>query len=501
MNTTTSDAQRYALGVEGTAAGWVFDAAAVYSTNRQRLEYGGSWFYGGRFNQALYTGLVNPWGPLIPEGRRLLESVLYGGTLQTADAQTALVNAYASRTIANLPAGPLALAIGAEARHEALSYEWDPAALNGDSPIATMQAAKAGSRRVKALFAEFGVPLLQALDLQIALRSDDYSDFGSSTSPKVALRWQPLRELVLRASWAEGFRAPPLYALGAPARSTMIVAGLADPVRCPVTAAAEDCFFRILASVGGNPDLRPETSRQWSAGLVWEPMRSLSLGVDLWDIELNGLIQPLEAPNVLRYYSRFSDRVLRGPVDPAQPLLPGPIIGMDLSVTNLGETHTSGVDVFLNWFSRPTAWGQLRTALQGTYIRQFDTSLDGVESISALGSAVHVQPIPRWRSVLTFDWSRRFWGATLVNTYTHGYTDQQRGPDGAPRRVRSDSLWDLQARYTGVARMLLAAGIRNLFDRDPPASNQTRTLQAGYYPPLSNPLGRTVYVRATYTLL
>ncbi len=498
FNTTTSDAQRYALGIEGNAAGWTFDAAAVYSANRQRLEYGGSWMYARRFNEALYTGLINPWGPSPPEGRALLESVLYRGTLQTADADTGVVSAYASRSVASLPAGPLVLALGAEARREALSYDWDAAVMNGDSPIASVQQAKARSRRVSALFGELGVPLLKGVDLQLALRSDEYSDFGSSTSPKIALRWQPLRELVLRTSWAEGFRAPPLYSLGAPSRSTLVVAGLADPVRCPVTAAATDCFFRILATTGGNPNLRPETSKQWSAGLVWEPTRTLSLGLDYWDIEMDGLIQPLEAPNVLRYYARFNDRIHRGPAEPDYPSLPGPITGMDLSMSNLGETHTSGVDLFLTWLARSAPWGQLRTALQATYVRQFDTSIDGAQSVSALGSAVYVPPIPRWRSVLTFDWSREAWGATLANLYTHGYTDQQRGPDGEPRRVREDSLWDLQVRYAGIARTLLAAGIRNLFDRDPPASNQIRTTQTGYNPQLSSPLGRTYYLRATY---
>ena len=349
-----------------------------------------------------------------------------------------------------------------------------------------------------ALFGELGVPLLSNLDLQLALRGDEYSDFESSTSPKVSVRWQPLRELVLRASWAEGFRVPPLYSLSAPSSSTMVVAGVPDPVRCPVTGRADDCYFRVLAKTGGNPNLQPETSQQSSVGVVWEPAHGVSLGVDYWTITIDNMIQPLEAANLIRFYSRFADRFERGPVDPAFPALPGPVTGMDLSVANIGETRTKGYDAFLDWLVPARAWGRLRTALQATYVKQYDTSIDGLQTVSALGSAVYVPPIPRWRGVLTLDWSLASWGATLVNTYTHGYIDQQPGPDGLPRTVRENSLWDLQLRYAGVARTLLVAGIRNLFDRDPPTSNQTRTAQAGYYPTLSSPVGRAFYVRATY---
>jgi iron complex outermembrane receptor protein len=500
FNTTTSDVQRYVVGAEGQRAGWDFNLAAVYSTNRQELAYGGSWLNLSKFIAAMRTGLINPWGPSGPEGLALLGSTAYNGTPQTAHGSTSLVNAFASREIKLLPAGPLSLALGTEARQERLSYEWDPAVLSGFTPVDNVQQSKSGSRGVVALFAEMNVPIVRGLGAQLAVRFDDYNDFGSTTNPKVALRWQPFQQLVLRASWGTGFRAPPLYSLSAPTGATQVIAGIPDPIRCPVTGALADCFILLQASAGGNPNLQPETSTQWNFGAVWEPARGLSLGIDYWNIEQEGIIAGLTAENALKYYERFNDRIIRGPVDPTYPTLPGPIVALDLSPINLGSTKTSGIDVFFNGALPSQNWGQVRAAVHGTYVVRYDTQIDGVQYVSMVGSAVYGAPIPRWRSTLTLDWNKADWGATLTQAYSGGYTDQFPGSDGGARKVGAASSWDLQFRYGGFSSWQFAIGIKNLFDDEPPSSNQLRTIQVGYNPQTASPLGRTFYLRGTFAI-
>jgi iron complex outermembrane receptor protein len=496
VSKATTDAQRYLLGLEGEAAGWDYNAAAVYSANQQEVEYGGSYMYQSRLVAALRSGLVNPWGPSGPEGLALLSTALYSGTPQTADASTSMINAFASRTIADLPAGPLALAVGAEARRERLSYDWDPAVLTGDSPIGERLKSTSGSRNVLALFAELNVPIVRTLDAQFAVRWDDYSDFGSTTNPKAALRWQPLQNLLFRASWGEGFRAPPLYTLTEPT-SDAGIATVPDPVRCPVTGTIEDCVAVVSFTSGGNPDLKPETSTQWNAGFVWEPLRELSLGADYWHINQQGVIG---APNAFESasYLLYPDRVVRGPVDPAYPALPGPMIGFDGSYLNLGATKTSGIDLTVGWTLPPTDFGNWRLGLQGTYVLEFETQVDGLATVSRLGTAVYGAPIPRWRSALTVDWTRGSWGATLAWLYSSGYWESITQPAPGQRKVDAISLWDLQLRYAGFAGWQLAGGIRNLFDDDPPFS-QTSAFQFGFNPQVASPLGRAFYVRAGYS--
>jgi iron complex outermembrane receptor protein len=494
LNSITADSQRYVIGSEGSALGWDFNVAAVYSVNDQADTLSGSYAYPSLIIPALRSGLINPWGQSGPAGQALLASTLYRGTAASAQGSTALINAFASRDIARLAAGPLALAVGAEARRERLTYLWDPALLE-DAPVGEALRSQGGSRDVLALFAELNVPVAKTLDAQLAVRWDDYSDFGSTTNPKAALRWQPLREVLVRASWGTGFRAPPLYSLGEPT-GVVDVGSNADPIRCPATGLAADCFAVFEVYSGGNPTLQPETSTQWTLGLVLEPVRALSFGFDYWHIEQDGIIVPLDVDNALRYHARFADRIIRGPVDPAHPDLPGPIVAVDGSPINLGTTRTSGVDAFLAWAAPPQDWGQLRIGAQGTYVRQFDTQIDGVTFVSRLGDATYGLPVPRWRSTVTVDWTFGPWGATLANVYSGGYVEPRENPDGL-RAVGAASSWDLQGRYNGFEGWQLAAGIRNLLDADPPASAQGNTFQVGYNPQAANPLGRTFYLRAT----
>jgi iron complex outermembrane receptor protein len=499
INTTTTDAQRYVVGLEGEAAGWDVNASLVYSANQQEVEYGGSYVYQSRIIPALRSGLVNPWGPSGPEGKALLAASVYNGTPQMADGSTSQLGASASKEIAALPAGPLALALGGEARRERLSYDWDPAVLTGDSPIGSRLKAISGSRDVLALFVEANVPIAPKLDAQLAARWDDYSDFGSTTNPKVALRWQPRTELLLRGSWGEGFRAPPLYALNEPSRSSDVAAGFPDPARCPVTGTLDDCLIVVPLTTGGNPNLQPETSSQWSVGAVWEPVARLSIGVDYWSIEQDNVITTVDAAYIVANESQFPGRVIRGPVDPEYPTLPGPIVAIDGSLINIGRTQTSGIDAVIRWTSAATDAGTFSIGLQGTYVRQFDTQIDGVTTVSLLGDATNGgSPVPRWRSTLTFDWTRGPWGATLSQLYSSGYVEWM--PDAATKRtVGAAASWDLQGRYNGFRNWQLAAGIRNLLDSEPPFS-LTSSFQFGFNPQVSSPLGRTFYLRASYAV-
>ena len=271
-------------------------------------------------------------------------------------------------------------------------------------------------------------------------------------------------------------------------------------MRCPVTGLPDDCdvfFFEVTE--GGNPNLQPETSTQWNAGIVWEPARGLTLGVDYWNIEQKNIISALGPQNAALHYDKFGSRFIRGPVDPNYPNLPGPIIGFDNRLLNLGTTQTSGIDVSLAWTAPRVDWGLISMALQTTYVMQWDTQFDGVVFVSQVGTDAYGPAIPRWRSQLTLNWNNGPWGATLAQTYTAGYTDFAPGPSGEPHEVGAFAPWDLQGTYSGFRGWQFVAGIRNLFDSDPPVSNQPFFSQSGYNPQIASPLGRLFYLRATYS--
>jgi iron complex outermembrane receptor protein len=270
-----------------------------------------------------------------------------------------------------------------------------------------------------------------------------------------------------------------------------------DPARCPITNLRADCkaFFPYLG--GGNPDLGPETSTQINAGVVWEPLAGLSGGIDYWRISKSGTFGALSEDTLFKLFDHFeSTNVRRGPPDPAFPALPGPIRQISLTTQNLGELRTSGIDVFAAWHSPTTPLGRFAFNLNGTYIAQWQQQLDGANFVSAVGRSV-VGPVPRWRHYLMLNWNSGYWGATLAQTFSSGYTDANL--DGAlrERRVGAYDIWDLQGTYTGFEHMNIAVGLKNLLDRDPPFSNQTALGQVMYDPRYADPRGRVLYAQLT----
>jgi iron complex outermembrane receptor protein len=106
--------------------------------------------------------------------------------------------------------------------------------------------------------------------------------------------------------------------------------------------------------------------------------------------------------------------------------------------------------------------------------------------------------IPRWKHYISGTWDQGPWSATLAQTYQTSYTDQQTDIDGNTRTVGSMSIWDIQGSYSGFKNWKLALGVKNLFDRSPPASNQQSTFIVGFDPSYYDPRGRFVYGSVTY---
>ena len=108
---------------------------------------------------------------------------------------------------------------------------------------------------------------------------------------------------------------------------------------------------------------------------------------------------------------------------------------------------------------------------------------------------------PRWKHYASIDYTTGPWGFTLGQSWQKGYRDLPATTAGMPsRRVGAYELYDFQARYTGFKNLELRAGIRNLFDKDPPYSNaggQT-SFQGGYDPGYADPRGRTWYAGLNY---
>jgi iron complex outermembrane receptor protein len=413
------------------------------------------------------------------------------------------VAAKASRDLMALSGGNAGLALGIEVRREDFLFDPNPTIQTGDiSGYGGNFLVTDRSRRVDAFFAELNLPLMKGLEVNAAVRFDRYQGVGNSTTPKVSLRWQPLPQVVLRAALGKGFRAPSLQDLYLPQTTGVTATGLSDPLRCPTTNSILDCSTQFNIINGGNPALTPEKSTNATLGVVLSPLPQLTLALDAFRINVDETINNGIAPAViLGDLTKYGNLVTRGPVDPALPNLPGPITAINQTNINLGKVKVAGFELDAK-YTVAMAGGRLTASLAGTYFSKYDTqNLDGtystgLDTTNTLTGGV----VPRWKHYASLDWAGGPWGFTLGQNWQKGYNDLPPTGGTPLRRVGAYELWDLQARYTGVKNLELRAGIRNLFDRDPPYSNAggNTSFQGGYDPGYADPRGRFFYAGLTY---
>ncbi len=483
-----SDNVRLLTGIKSHLAGWDLDSALNINDSRSRERYVSGFVDAGRLADAIGSGLVNPFGPSGAQGDALLAGAELRGPSREARGRTQGADLRASRDLVTLPGGPLGLAIGIEGRHEGLRDS--QSALVADVIGGVPAAPKDGARNALAFYGEMVTPLIKGLEVQAAARVDHYNDFGTAVSPKIALRLQPARWLLLRGSIGRGFRAPSLpelYTQQASGFFELANVGVSDPARCPVTKLPSDCQPEVFLVSGGNPNLRPQRSTQSSVGFVLEAGPAWQLSADHWKIRVRDIIGVVDAFDVIDNIPLYEGRnVIRGPVDPAFPGLPGPIVRIETLNENLGDWRVEGTDLSIRLRPTTTPLGRVSLRLDGTYVQRARQNIFLGNEVNLIGRRA-----PRWQHVLTMNLERGAWSATLLQRYRRGYADAEPLPDGSTHRVAAYRLWDGQFAFAVSRDVRVTLGVRNLFDTNPPSTNQANTFQVGYDPLYANPLGRT----------
>ncbi len=503
-NEVEATAQRFLVGAKGTLGGWDYDTALNHSVSRVSDNYVDGYVRTSLFDGAFRGGKINPFGASAADGMALLQAAKISDDARHSRGTTDSFDIKATRDLFALAGGNAAVALGFEARREKLDFR--PSELLAAGEIRGDGAAVpiSGTREVKAVYAELNLPVLKQLEAQLALRHDRYDDVGSTTNPKVGLRWTPARQVVVRGSYGEGFRAPSLADLYTPTRLGQTNGIYNDPLGCIRVGGIDNtnnpdyCGLQLDKRVGGSTALKPERSKQYSLGLVFEPGRQLTASLDYWRIEKTDVILSPEGS----YFAdpvRNASYIVRGPTDPALPGIPGPILSIDSRLRNVGGLKTSGLDVGADWRLPANEIGRINITLNGTYVIDYKTTeANGAPPLSGVGVFAGDQVVQRWRHTLSFNLDRGPWGATLQNTYLSSYRDQNPNPDGSERRVADYSLWDLSGSWQPAKQWKLRAGIKNLLDKNPPSSNQVYNFLAGYDANYTDPRGRTFTLSVGY---
>jgi len=368
----------------------------------------------------------------------------------------------------DLPGGKAGMVVGLETREESFVDDRDPR-LDGTIRFTTTNGGtypfisdvmnssptpdSSGDRRTNSVFTEFSLPVLQNLDVQLAGRYEDFSDLGDATVGKIALGWRPLDNLLLRASWSQGFRVPNLVTVN---ESIVSRTNTTTDYVCQYAAekagvSATPCREGTLRLAQGSDLLEPEESENFSVGFVFEPLDDFAFSVDYWEIEKKNTIGLLGEENhtlvdllariangtnncgaftgnsaVVRSSTSFNieqANYLKAGICPA-----GDVNFIDDRYTNLDTRTAAGIDVALDYTLR-TDLGRFSLRYAASFMTeleqaaggaaanlvaaQADGTLPGNYPVDGFANLIGMDGNPRNRHNLTLSWRKGDWSASV----------------------------------------------------------------------------------------
>ena len=422
-------------------------------------------------------------------------TVLYGGRYEVRQFDASL-----SGPLFAISGRDVQLAVGIDYRRESYEFNGSPAAAAGTPDIFNVafdniNALTPKHRTVRAAYAEALFPILPGLDITVAGRIDDYTGFGSTTNPKVSFRFRPWQPIMFRGSYGTGFRVPTFNQIF---NGTTVSPNpgntLVDPTLCPTgntTGPQPACAPITPESLsGGNLGLEPETSEQYTLGVVIQPSNRFSFSVDYWRIAVDNTIGTITIPQLLANIAAFPERIGR---------TNGIITTVDLRTGNFGSRRTEGIDVTLRG-AVDGFGGTFSAGLDGTYLLvKREKLLPNLPYTNLIGIFTFTGDLGlRWKHNAYISYANDDWSVTLTQIFRNGYRNFAL-PASATRpdyntRVNDYIVYNLSVSYTGLPHVRLTAGVRNLFDRDPPfAITYDSNTGAGssWEPRVADPRGRS----------
>jgi iron complex outermembrane receptor protein len=387
--------------------------------------------------------------------------------------------------LAKLPGGDLKVALGAEYRRETYMQRGSSGGVGFPEDLSRNIASVYGELFVPIVGEGNAGPMAHSLALSLSGRYDHYSDFGSTTNPKVGITWEPVEGVNLRGSYGRSFRAPGLRDLGSTVGSYYAAAALVDAfgARDPLRGATQ---VNTMLLFGGNQNLKPEKARTFSFGVDLKPAFApgFTAGATFYDIRYRDVIGTPSGLGTLVFTDpTFASLVIRDPsaaqvtsaITNTVPFFytfsAVPTIGniLDLRQGNFGIRKTNGIDFDVRY--RHTAdFGTIFGGIAGNYILKYRTQLSPTSAVSnSLDAGI---PRTTLRTTLGFTAGP----VTIVNFVNHrsGITASFATPTGANLyQSKSYTTADLRLSVklpdTGFMKGTeIGLQINDLFDKTPP---------------------------------
>ncbi len=496
----------------------------------------------------LGSGECMPWNPLLPYGvdgpgslsDPALQAFLFPYYADTGRTTTTSYTANLAGSLFNLPAGELGFAVGVEHRKEDGRFVPDAFNQSGMStglPATTTQ----GGYSLDEVYLELNIPVLadapfaKELTFNVASRYSDYSNFGDTTNSKFGFTWRPLDELLVRGTYAEGFRAPTIdnlyggvggsfeyYTDPCGSTSSGNVAGNAACTSAGVSptyvqlgqggalCTTFPCQTGYQFLTGSNPNLTPETAESQTMGIVWSPrwVQGLDFTLDWYKVTIENVISDDSVDDILSdcYRLGISARCEGIVRDPAT----GAITFMQYGLTNKGAVETEGYDFGAKYRLPETAFGKFSFDWQNSYVSYYRIKADDApdtEWTNYTGRG----PNFRLRSNLGVNWEMGAFAANWTTRYYSGMSEActraaectdplYSSPDtNAPgtvyplRRVGGNAFHDLQVSWKAPWNATVALGANNVTDHKGPIMFSAPSSQYPYYGGFD--IGRFYYLK------
>lgn len=543
---------RYKLGstYQFGDSSWSGETWASYQTSRTRID---------QFRismdrlQAALNGLggpngneyFNPFGSADPRSpfhvpgvtsnsQALVDGLYQHEKYESVRTEFWYVESIATGDLFKLPAGTLAAALGFQVRNVTARTAPSPLAAIGDSYDASVRddppRPTTTDSQVNSVFLEFDVPVLSNVDLQLAVRHEDFDDLGlDATKPKVSLRYVPFPSLALRASYGESFLAP------TPAQIQVV-----QETGCTEVFTGTDPFgmsptglIGTRSCASGNPDLEPEESEIINVGFTWQPqgaLEGLELSLDYQTIDYQGRITSLASQDLVnRDFANFlaannlSSYSAANPADRALAIAwfqngTDPLIvrsAPSFVVTNVTRVPENISDVeidVLDFRGRYSfglgSLGFLSASLSTTYYDKYEyVDFRGRQTDAAGRQNANTNvapPIPELKHSLRLDWSRGRQNASIAVksqksvAFDAAFSAALTGVTTPPTKVKGLTTVDVRYSYEFAdlfnGDLNVAVGANNVLDELPEAL----PLNGGFESRLYDPYGRILYLELTY---
>jgi iron complex outermembrane receptor protein len=426
---TDTNTYRFMTELTGKPGGWDVDAAlgAMYA----RMIYS---LYGNIEFQQLQNALNN--GYVL--GQSPNATGLFGAPETTYPTSTLdFIDATASHALMELPGGPLTLGLGVHFHHKVIDETAPPAAAEGIESEGGGPIYVVGTENDEAAFATLQALPLKGLEVDASGRFDNYNTFGSAFTPKFELKYQPIDMVALRGTWGKGFRAPS----AAEGRQSGELFGggvYQDPILCPngptgVNYFPSQCAIGITGVQIANPHLQDVKSTNWTAGVIFEPLKQFNVSFDYYNIKLtNDILSQFEVGG----FTDFS-QLVRGPAQTipyinsaGQTVLETTPVGVaqfaEYPYVNAGSTDTSGFDVDLRAYWDVDYVGKISARLSWSHLIDYSFyalgqtfELAGTHGPSGISGDTGN---PKDRAVLTASWDKGPWDVTFTWNYTGSFS-------------------------------------------------------------------------------